>query len=393
MKTHALRLAALSRFWPGLFAALVFVSCGPGDAAVESRTPLPFAEVRERGIDGCMDYYRVPGCAWAVLGDSGVITGTAGNIFIGSDEVIELTHHFQIGSLGKSFTSLMAAKCVEEGLLTWDSKLFSVLPEWEKNARSEYEDLTLSDLLSHQTNLQPLNKHRTRVDRKSGKLVYKDIPNFTGTDAERRSAFCQYALSLQPAESKGLNYGSSGYCLAGCMLERVRGKTWEELALQLAADLDMEIGFERPNRFDPSQPWGHLRTTKNRLEPVSASETKVYNDPIFAPAGNIHVNIIDFSKYLRQYMNGLENKSGYLSSESYQYLLSGQESYAMGWYNEVGTDSIFYHYGSEGSFYCHMMIFSNLHSAIVVFTNAPGLTDTENFINDARNYLKDKYLN
>jgi len=392
MKTQALRLAELSRFWPGLFAALVFVSCGPGKATVDTRTPLPFAEVRERGIEACMDYYQVPGCAWAVLDESGVRTGTAGNIFMGSNEEIEITHHFQIGSLGKSFTSLMAAKCVEDGLLNWDSRIFSVLPDWEKNARTEYGDLTLSDLLSHRTNLQPLNKHSTRVDRKTGKLVYTDIPNFTGTEAERRSAFCQYALSLQPAETEGFSYGNSGYCIAGCMLERVRGKTWEELALQLAADLDMEIGFERPNRFDPSQPWGHLRIKQTRLEPVSASETKVYNDPILAPAGNIHVNIIDFSKYVRQYMNGLKNKSGYVSSESYQYLLSGRESYAMGWYNEHETDSIFYHYGSEGSFYCHMMIFANLNSAIIIFTNAPGIADTENFINDARNYLKDNYI-
>ncbi len=378
--------------WNALVAVVVFASCERFEDDIQSRTPLQFAEVKEKGIEGCMEYYLVPGCAWAVLDEDGIITGEAGHIFDGSDRKIEITDHFQIGSLGKSFTSLMAAKCVENGLINWDSKLFSVLPEWKEKSHPGYEDLTLSDLLSHRTNLPPLNKHVTHVDKKTGKLVYDNIPNFTGTDPERRRAFCQYALSLQPVETEGLNYGNSGYSIAGCMMEKVSGKTWEELALALAENLDMDIGFERPNRLDPSQPWGHLRLDGELLEPISPVDAKVYNDPIVSPAGNIHVNILDFSKYVRQFMNGLEGKDGYVSGNSFQYLLAGRENYAMGWFNDFSTEKIYYHYGSEGTFYCHMMIFEDLKSAIIIFTNAPGIDDTLNFINDARNYLKDKYI-
>lgn len=379
-------------FWAEIIASIVFVSCRPFNNIVESRPPLQFNEVIDKGIEGCMNYYLVPGCAWAVLNEERLTTGVAGNIFDGSNKEIDISDHFQIGSLGKSFTSLMAAKCVEDGLLNWDSKLFSVLPDWKEKAQPDYEDLTLCDLLSHSTNLPPLNKHKTHVDNKTGKLCYNDIPNFNGTDVERRRAFCKYALSMQPVKNEGLNYGNSAYSLAGCMIEKVTGKTWEELALKLAADLNMDIGFERPNRFDTLQPWGHLRISANKLEPISSNDPKIYNDPISAPAGNIHVNILDFSKYVRQFMNGLINKNGYVSSESFNYLLSGKKEYSMGWYNDDKTDTIFYHYGSEGTFYCHMMIFANLHAAIIIFTNAPNVRDTENFINDARNYLKNRYI-
>ncbi|MCF8391370.1 MAG: beta-lactamase family protein [Bacteroidales bacterium] len=379
-------------FWFALTITIGLSSCDPYEVVVESRTPLLFSEVKEKGIEGCMEYYLVPGCAWAVLDEEGIVSGTAGSIFDGSKQEIELAHHFQIGSLGKSVTSVMAAKCVEDGLLRWDSKLFDILPEWKEKAHPGYSDLTIRDLLSHRTQLPPLNKHSTHIDTKTGKLVYDDIPNFTGSDSARRSMFCKYALSLQPVEVEGLNYGNSGYSLAGCMMEKVTGKSWEDLALSLAEDLDMNIGFERPNRFDSSQPWGHLRLNGDRLEPVSAEEQKIYNDPILAPAGNIHINILDFSKYVRQFMNGYKKINGYVSSESINYLLSGKENYAMGWYNDFAGDTIFYHYGSEGTFYCHMMFFANLNSAIIIFTNAPGITDTENFINDARNYLKDKYI-
>ncbi len=385
-------ISAIKWFWYYTIISVVFASCEKTEDPIPEQTPLKFSEVKENGIGGCMDYYMIPGCAWAVLNEEGIMSGVEGNIFSGSEKKIDITNHFQIGSLGKSLTSLMAAKCIEDGHLNWDSKLFSVIPEWKENARKEYEDLTLGDLLSHRTKLHPLNKHETHIDKRTGKLVYDDMPNFTGTDFERRRAFCRYALTLKPLDVEGLNYGNSGYSLAACMMEKVTGKTWEELAINLATEMGMDLGFGRPNRFDPMQPWGHQRINGNNLEPVSPDEARIYNDPILAPAGNIHVNIIDFSKFVKQFMAGLKKRDGYVSAKNFLYLLSGKEKYAMGWYNDFETDSIFYHYGSEGTFYCHMMIFANLNSAIIIFTNAPGVDDTLNFINDARNYLKYRYI-
>lgn len=80
------------------------------------------------------------------------------------------------------------------------------------------------------------------------------------------------------------------------------------------------------------------------------------------------------------------------SNEILNYLLLGKKPYAMGWYNDFESDSIFYHYGSEGTFYCYMMIFANLNSAIIIFTNADAGNNSKNFINDARNYLKYKNI-
>lgn len=375
-----------------LLAIFLFASCSKCEYKCASKTPLSFEQVKELGIEGCLEYYMIPGCTWAVLDDKGLKVGSAGEIIIESGDRIVTTHRFQIGSLGKSYTALMAAKCVEEGLLNWETKLFSVFPDWKENAHSAYEDITLSELLSHNTKLQPLNAHKTHDDKKTGRLVYEDIPNFTGSDFERRREFSKYALLLTPIETEGVNYGNAGYVIAGCMIEEVTGKTWENLAIELASNLEMEIGFERPNRYDPTQPWGHLLVNNNCLEPIAPDEPKVYNDPISSPAGNINVNIIEFSKYVRQYMNGLNNIDGVVSKESFNYLLMGKEPYAMGWYNDFESDSIFYHYGCEGTFYCHTMIFSNLNSAIIIFTNADAGNNSVNFINDARNYLKYRYI-
>lgn len=378
--------------WICTLALMVIASCSKCKYDYIQRTPLSFSKVMDMGIEGCMEYYMVPGCAWVVINEQDIIFGKSGEIIRGSLNSIETTHRFQIGSLGKSYTALMAAKCVEDGLLNWDTKLFSVFPEWKNKAHIAYHEITLSDLLSHNTPLRPLNTHKTHIDKKTRKPVYENIPNFSGTDFERRRKFCQYALSLSPVGVTGVNYGNAGYVIAGSMLEKVAGKTWEELALNLAIELNMSIGFERPNRLDPFQPWGHYSAKNNCLMPVPPEELRIYNDPLFSPAGNINVSIIDFSKYLRQFMHGLNNMHGVVAPESIKYLLTGNEPYAMGWYNSNESDSIFYHYGSEGTFYCHMMIFANINSAIIIFTNASLGDNSVNFINDARNYLKQKHI-
>ena len=354
---------------------------------------LSWTDVLDKGIEGCMDHYRVPGCAWAVMhGDSIVHSAAHGVIAVGSEQPVVLTSHFQVGSLGKSFTSLIAAGCVESGLLDWHTRLFDVIPEWKENARPEYDDLNLADLLSHRTRLQPLNAHSTHVDKKTNTIVYEDMPNFKGTEIERRQQYCRYALSLEPVAPVELNYGNSGYSIAASMLEAVTGKTWEELALETAENLEMEVGFERPNKLDALQPWGHLYSGYNSVEPVSPDDMRVYNDPIAAPAGNLHVDVRDFTNYLSVFMKGLAGENSIVSAGTARFLLGGIDGYAFGWYNSHDGDEIYYHYGSEGTFYCHMMIFANLDAAIVIFTNAPGIQNSEYFLNDARNFLKQKYI-
>lgn len=376
-----------------LIICLIQPGCEKLDLHYKALPPLSFNDVKSYGINGCMYYYEVPGCSWAVIKSGKIDTmGTEGVIFSGSKQKIQIDHHFQIGSMCKSFTSLMAAKCVEEGLLNWDSKLFDVLPEWKEEARAEYHSITLAELLSHRTLLQPLRVHETHVNKKTNTLVYDNMPNFTGTDFERRQKFCRYALGLAPVNKTSINYTNSGYSIAGAMLEKVTGKTWEELALELANELDIEIGFERPNRMDPLQPWGHLRLRDRSLEPISPSETKIYNDPISSPAGNLHLNVSDLSEYVIQFMNGLKGIDGIVSSETFLYLLGGLSNYSMGWYNENKGEQIYYHYGSEGTFKTHMMIFADLDAAIIIFTNGTNDKDTDNFINDARNYLKNKFI-
>lgn len=360
---------------------------------IRDKKPLQFDSVEKVGIEGLRKYYRIPGLTYCIIRDCKIIEMNAlGYIFEGSDMKVTIEDKFQIGSCGKSYTALIAAKLVEKGLISWDTKIFDLFPEWKNNSNQAYYSITLKDLLSHKTSLQPLNTFTGKVDSFSKKVIHTNIPDFTGNQKEIRLQFCKYVLTLPPVESTDMNYANSGYSLAGVMLEKVSGKSWEDLAMETARDIGISISFGKPNTIDREQPWGHKVGWFGKRMPVSPEDYTIFIDPISSPAGNIDISINDMAKYVNIYLEGLNGKDGYITSQSCKYLLGGIPKYAMGWYNESDNETYFYHYGSEGTFYSNVMIFKELNSAIIILTNAPGCKDTQNFLNDFRNYLKGKFI-
>ncbi len=360
---------------------------------IQDKKPLQFNSVKKIGIEGLQEYYRIPGFTYCIIRDGKIIKMDAlGYIFEGSERKVTIEDKFKIGSCCKSYTALIASKLVEKGLISWDTRIFDLFPDWKNNSNQAYYSITLKDLLSHNTSLQPFNTFAGKTDFFSKKVIYTNIPNFNGNQQERRLEFCKYVLTLPPIRSTEMNYANSGYSIAGVMLEKVSGKSWEDLAMETARDIGVSISFGNPNTIDREQPWGHKVGWFGKRKPVSPEDYTGFIDPITSPAGNIDMSINDMAKYVKIYLEGLNGKDGYITSQTCKYLLSGIPKYAMGWYNESDNETIFYHYGSEGTFYSNVMIFKELSSAIIILTNAPGCKDTSNFLNDLRNYLKGKFI-
>lgn len=336
----------------------------------------------ELGIEGIREHYKIPGFSYSVIKEGNVVKeGASGYIYQGSDKKVEIGDYFQIGSCTKAFTGLMAAKLVDEGKLNWDTKLFDLFPDWKENSNSAYYSVTLKELLSHRAQIQPFDHD----------VVDSKLPLISKNPLERRLEFCKYVLSLQPVTEKPLLYSNAGYSIAGIMLEKVTGKSWEELAKQTAKEIGIEIGFGRPNHWNINQPWGHRIGWFRSLKPVSPKDS--YNLPfILAPAGDISMSISDASKYIQIYLKGIEGTDDYLKAETIEYLLFGIPEYSIGWCNNHDGDTYAFHGGSEGTYYSHIMVFKELKSAIIILTNAPDCEDTLHFIDDIRNYLKRKYI-
>jgi CubicO group peptidase (beta-lactamase class C family) len=123
---------------------------------------------------------------------------------------------FELGSITKQFTALLALQFVNEGKIRLDGHLTDYLPYYRKDTGSR---VTIHHLLSHT----------------SGIPNFIDAPGFLdGPDSRRRysvqefaTKYCSGDLQFEPGAK--FAYSNSGYFLLGAILEQVSGKTYEQL--------------------------------------------------------------------------------------------------------------------------------------------------------------------
>ena len=176
---------------------------------------------------------------------------------------------WQIGSLTKGVTATLAARLVELGFISWDTTVGDIFSENIEQIHLDNRSITLADLLRHRSGLtrdvEPSNPEKLNLDRFGYNLR---------------------VLGYAPSSTRGsFSYSNIGYAVAGVMLGRVTGLTWEE-AIQQFLFTPLEItdyGMGFPDPGDAlSQPIGHIRRTDHSGErindywiPIPPSESKL----------------------------------------------------------------------------------------------------------------------
>ncbi len=98
--------------------------------------------------------WGVPGVAVAVVqGNRTVYSGGFGVLGVRDNRPVTPQTVFGIGSVTKSFTATAAAMLVDEGLLNWDDKVRTALPNFHLRDGQATLNCTLKDLLTHRTGL------------------------------------------------------------------------------------------------------------------------------------------------------------------------------------------------------------------------------------------------
>lgn len=308
----------------------------------------------------------------------------------GTDNWLTVNDKFMIGSCTKAFTATTAAILVEEGRLSWKTTIRDAFPNL--NMLPEYENITIQQLLSHRAGL-PTNL-------KEGTTWLTDY----GFDKNRGSA--PEILRLQYLEQtvqnklisppgKVIHYSNSGYILAGAILEKIAGRTYEELLEEkIITPLDLATaGYGPPAALEPtSQPWGHYwDKSKNSFVAL-----KVDYPNFFAPIGYIHMSIKDWAKFIIVHLNSdPSDKTKLLKSSSLQFLHTPPDSeeldfsfkermlskffgygflnsnYALGWFTKEKNKSydLFYHGGRGLAFNAMVLVDLKTKNAILLVTN------------------------
>ena len=188
--------------------------------------------------------YDLPALAAAVVQDGKIIaSGAVGTRRAGAAIPVTINDRFHIGSDTKAMTALLAAMLVEENKLRWDSTVAEVFPELSATMTPGLRGVTLEQLLSHTSGIPSDNQALE-------KLLAKSLSQDGNLDEMRWWLIRQW--SKQPLAAKPgarFAYANMNYVLAGAMLERRSGKTWDEL---ITERIFTPLGLETAGLGTPS---------------------------------------------------------------------------------------------------------------------------------------------
>jgi CubicO group peptidase (beta-lactamase class C family) len=306
----------------------LLVSCG-SDPAVPDQTGRAGDGTLADALEFVRQAHGIPALGAVMVHQGRVIEMAAVGVRVdGRSEAVTSDDRWHIGSLTKAMTATVVARLAERGELSWNITVAEALPDLVGVMRSEYTDVTFTELFSHTSGLR---------DEIADVPIWPtlDLEIGPGTTEERRQWAAQL-LGLSPERSRGDHlYSNAGYIVAGAMIEALTGLTWETVMEQeLFQPLGITTaGFGAPGQPGvPDQPWGHLRNggTWTPLTPGSSGSD---NPAAIGPAGTVHISLGDMALYMAAHLAGAQGEAGILQAASFQQLHTAAPgtSYAQGW--------------------------------------------------------------
>ena len=246
-----------------------------------------------RMLEPYLREFGLPALAAAVFKEGVVISsGAVGTQRAGQEIPVTIEDRFHLGSDSKAFTSLLAGQFVEAGRLRWDSALAEVFPELKDKMDAEFAQITLEQLLSHSSGLAD---SPALVD-----LINRSYLQEGNMDEVRYWMVKEIAPKpLDHARGSRFDYSNLGYIIAGAILERLGGKTWEELVTErIVEPLSLNsAGFGPQATLGKTDaPLGHLMVEGKPKAMLAGPNGD--NPLILGPAGTMHMSVLDFAKWV-----------------------------------------------------------------------------------------------
>lgn len=350
----------------------------PSHAPARSQAPADLADLAR----AARTHADVPALAIAIATPDGQIsTACDGVRVMGEDDRVTDDDLWHLGSITKSMTATLAARLVEQGLITWDATIGERLGDLIPGMQEQYRDVTLAQLLAHRSGM-PANIPGPR---------FREFREEPADPIADRLAWCRIALAMEPVGPSGqtFEYSNNGYVVAGAMLEAATGTSWQTLMQnEVFAPLGITTaGFGPPAGDTPtSQPRGH-RPSSNGDRPAPPSAD---NPPALGPAGRVHMSLADLARYLHAHA---VRDPDLLSPESYEFLHAPQEdgNYACGWV--VITPASRWHNGSNTMWYAEAVFDTETNTAAAVAVNDGDIAGVQPTVRSTLRELMDRMKN
>ncbi len=276
---------------------------------------------------------------------------------------------FRLASLSKPVASTAASVLVNEGGLSWDSTITSVLPKVAfKNAKYG-KQLTLRHALSQSSGL-PRHTYSHYIDQ-----------NMNYADVVSRLRYVNFVCP----PGKCYAYQNVTYSLAGDMIKQKSGMSFESYVIKKV--------FEPLGMRSASYGLGSYNASPNRAAPHIANGNRwvptavVGNWYKVAPAAGVNASIVDMSKFLlgqigrRQdalplaVLNPIQSRVTKNTPEQNYYGVRkavGNTAYGLGWrVFDYGRNKNFVHHGGHVKGFRTEMVFNrDLQIGMVFLSNS-----------------------
>jgi CubicO group peptidase (beta-lactamase class C family) len=270
---------------------------------------------------------------------------------------------FAIGSCSKAFTSLGVAMLADEGKLSLDEPVKSVLPDFLLSDPAVSEQVTLTDMLTH------------RVGMPRHDLLWYLAP-FTADELFERLPY----LALSRKAGKGFReahqYNNLMYMAAGRAIEAASGQRWEDFTKDR---IFTKLGMNEA-QFSPAE----SQSAPDFAFPYAGGDKLPFKElPSVAPAGAINASTADMVKWVAFWQrDGLTQSGERLLSDEMRARLFRKESsgaiprvgvefdYGLGWFlNKVADKDIYWHAGNIDGFSAHVSFLPGKDLGLVILTN------------------------
>jgi CubicO group peptidase (beta-lactamase class C family) len=328
----------------------------------------------------------VPGMAYAVFSKDSIIEfQVIGYRVFKKKDTIERYDRFNIGTNTAAITAYIGAKLVESGKIKWNTQLLEVFPGFKKKTLPVYKSIRFEDLLNS----------RTRLPSFMEMSEWFKIPNTKGNIVSKRLFFTYWILQRKPNmenfNQQKIIFSLAGYVVAASMMEKVTGKSWEDLVAEyIRKPLNISTRYSWPNRTDVSAPAGHWYQGGSFHSEDPDTWVKVH--PILYPGQGISINMPDYIRYMQLNLRGLTQTKPNVSKSDFEFLYFGFPDFAMGWNNgSYFGKSFAFHEGLSLLFNCRTEILKEKDRGIIVMCNS-GDKDARGAVLDLTKLLEEKYF-
>lgn len=265
-------------------------------------------------VDKAMETFNIPGLAIGITQHGKVIHAKGyGVTDLDNPSKVDTQTLFSIASTGKGFTAAGLALLVDQGKITWKTKVTDILPEFQLYDPWVTREFTVKDLIINNSGLG---------------LGAGDLMMFPSQGFSRQEIITNLRY-LKPVSSfrSEFAYDNILYVVAGEVIAAVSGKSYENfIDQQIFAPLDMKhCGANLVNLQ------GHKNVANPHMEVEGKLQTTTQDvahgkSVVFAAAGGLQCSVESLLKWLDMHLsNGkLPNGDVFLSQAQHAQLISPQ---------------------------------------------------------------------